>query len=125
MFDQPLQSVCDEVFASLRVLRPEFNGEALRPIAHLFRNGIVFSCIKLGDWHTKGHLEGKCRVQRGLAIAAFVLGDLSPALAPNQIRYLGLTQPRSFSVSPQVIVEFWKSHEERGDPLMTVTGVRI
>jgi hypothetical protein len=112
MFDQPLQSVCDEVFASLWVLRPEFNGEALRPIAHLFRNGIVFSCVKLGDWHTKGHLEGKCRVQRGLAIAAFVLGDLSPALAPNQIRYLGLTQPRSFSVSPQVIVEFWKSHEE-------------
>lgn len=125
MFDQPLQSVCDEVFPPLRVLRPEFNGEALRSIAHLFRDGIVFSRIKLGDWHTKGHLEGKCSVQRGRAIAAFVLRDLGPALATSQIRYLGLTEPRSLSVSSQVIIEFWKSHEEGRDSLTTVTAVRI
>jgi len=110
MVDQPLQSVRYETLASFRFFRPKFDGQAFRSFAHFLRNGIVFSCIELGEWDMEGHLKGKRRVQWGPAIPALVLGNLRSALTTNQIRYLGLAEPGSFSVRSQIIVEFLKSH---------------
>lgn len=110
MVDEPLQSVCDEASASFGSLRSEFSDEVPRALTNLLCGALIFSCEELGDWHIQSCLKGECRGKRRRTVAAFVLGDLSTALATDQIRDLGLTEPGPFSIRSQVIVEFWKSH---------------
>ena len=74
--------------------------------AHLLADRVVFPRIQLGDWNMKRHLKGKCRGERRRGVALFVLGNLNRTLTADEIRYVGLAEARSFSVSAQIVVEF-------------------
>ena len=106
MFDEPLQSVREETLASFRSPYVEFEGEALRSLMHLLLDRIEFACIKLRDGRIESDLKSKCRGERRCAIVAFVGGDLGATFRTNQIGYLSLTEARSFSICPQIVVEF-------------------
>jgi hypothetical protein len=116
MVDQPPQSVGDETLASPRFPYLEFDSQPSRPATHFFRDGIEFPCVELGDRNVEGYLEGEGHGQGGQAIAAFVLRDLTSVLRSNQIRHLGLAEPRFFSASAQIVVEFWQRHREGRGP---------